>query len=73
MAVFGNRRGTYFADLDTAAIANIGLTTLYRSSCAVVVYAFIILTFPSAILEETRVFEVLLQTSSLSFLYPSFF
>jgi len=75
MAVFDNRRDTCFAGLDTAATINIDLTTLYSSSCAVIVVcAFVgLTTFPWAILKETRRFVVLFQMLRLSFLYPSFF
>ena len=54
MAVFDtSRRDTCFAGLDTAATINIGLTTLDSSSCAVVVCAFVGLTFPWAVLKDT--------------------
>lgn len=54
MAVFDtSRRDTCFAGLDTAATINIGPTTLDSSSCAVVVCAFVGLTFPWAVLKDT--------------------
>lgn len=53
MAVFDNRRDTGFVGLDTAATIKIGPITLDRLSCEVVVCAFVVLTFPWALLKDT--------------------